>query len=622
MSIGVSDAAWAASMRTRTAARGPAALIELHQRVLPAGELCAGSAGLVAPLLHSVTEPAAESRPEVLHLLAAVAAAAGDSDAYPDCRDTLGAGLPELLTLLDDREPAVRAAAAGVLGEFGWCAAQVVAQLRSRFAAERAADVRLALVLAVGRLIDAIDAVDAERRRALRWLSRRRAGDDPTLRLAGALVARRRGRDVSAVLDGLVDADPAPLPGVRLTDWVAAELGEDREARIAVAGKLFEVRAGAGPDALRAAAAAICTWRSAASTLLPMVAQRLTDPDPAVRAGAAHLVAVAGADEPDRYADRLGPLLADPAARVADLAAWGLARMGDERCLPRLRNRALIGTSVFDVVQAHYPRQVYLFTAPALYDVLAPLRAWAGALLPRVGSALSDADSYHQRRVLSAVLAAWGPAAAPAVPDLVPLLESDAAVHACAALGAIGPAAGPAGHRLFRLVERGGTSRLRLAAGWAHWRVTGDPEAALRVLGAALDGELAATVLGMLGDLGPLAAAYAPRVRALATGPTGSDWLRVEAADCAWRLTGDPADALEPVLPVLAPLSTGRIGPATRPAAALAVVAAPADPRLVALLAPVATADRRYAYYGDWRAIADDEELARLAAKTTSGVDG
>jgi hypothetical protein len=617
-------------MRTRATLGGRAALIELHQRMLPAGELCPESAALVRPLLGHATEPSADLRADVLQLLAAVATAAasnpppegdqGDGDRRA-CRDALRGGIPALLALLEDREPQVRVAAAGVLGELDWCARDVVPAVRSRFAGERANDVRLALVLAVGHLLGAAPAggPDPERRRALRWLNRRRDADDPALRLARALLARRRARlaarvgDLPAVLDGLADAHPVPLPGTRLCDWVAAELGEDREARIAVAARLFGVPAGAGPDALRAAASVICTWRSAAATLLPMVAERLTDPDPAVRAGAAHLVAVAGAREPDRYGDRLATLLADPAARVADLAAWGLARMGDERCLPRLRNRALIGTSVFDVVQAHYPRDVYLFSAPALFDVLAPLHHWVGALLPRVGSALSDADSYHQRRVLTAVLAAWGPAAAPAVSELVPLLESDAAEHVCAALGAVGPAAAPAGHRLFRLVERGGTTRLRLAAGWAHWRVTGDPETALRVLGSALSGELAATVVAWLGDLGPLAAAHAAQVRALGAA-AGSDSVRVAAARCAWRLTGDPADAVEPVLPLLAPLRLHRVGPATRAAAAVAVAAAPADPRVVALLGPVATADRRYAYYGDWRAVADDEELATLAA--------
>ena len=48
MSVGVSQAAWAAPMRGRTLLGGHAALIELHQRVLPAGELCAESATLVA----------------------------------------------------------------------------------------------------------------------------------------------------------------------------------------------------------------------------------------------------------------------------------------------------------------------------------------------------------------------------------------------------------------------------------------------------------------------------------------------------------------------------------------------------------------------------------------------
>ena len=54
MPVGLTQAAWAAPMRTRTTLGGHAALIELHQRVLPAGQLCAESAGLVAPLLTQV----------------------------------------------------------------------------------------------------------------------------------------------------------------------------------------------------------------------------------------------------------------------------------------------------------------------------------------------------------------------------------------------------------------------------------------------------------------------------------------------------------------------------------------------------------------------------------------
>ncbi len=617
MSVGGREGVRGASARAGRPLHDPASLAELHYRVLPAGELSAGSAELVGPLVDHAATPGAAARTEVLDLLAAIALAvrsAGTSldnsePAYPDgCREALKTALPTLLGLLGDDDPAVRAAVAAVLGEFTWCAAEVVPVVRARFAGERAHAVRLALVLAVGHLLDTADDLDHERPRARRWLQRRRTGDDPTLRLAGALLARRAGRSraLPTVIEELADASPVPVPGTRLCDLLATELGPDREARIAVAARLFDVRGGAGQDALRAAAGAICTWRSAADPLLPIVAERLTDPDPTVRAAAVHLVAVAG---PEPYADLLAELLTDPTTRVADLAAWGLARMGDERCLPRLRNRVLMGTSVFDVVQAYYPRHVYLFTAPGLYDVLAPLRGWAGPLLPRVDSALADADSFHQQRALAAVLRAWGPLAAPAVPGLVPLLESDAAEHVCAALGAIGPAAAGARHRLFRLIERG-HSRVRVAAARAHWQVTGDPEPALRVLSEALDGELAVVALPLAADLGPLALSHAGRIRAIARAVVGAG-SRVDVARADWRLTGDTDLAAELLLTVLAPLAAGRVGPATLRAAIVA--AEIAEPRLAGPLTIAAGGDERLAFYGDWRAVADDERLRAYA---------
>jgi HEAT repeat protein len=582
--------------------------------------LSAGSAELVGPLVEHAATPGMAARTEVLELLAAIALAvrsAGTSldnsdGMYPvRCREALRVALPALLGLLGDDDAAVRAAAAAVLGELTWCAAEVVPVVRARFAGERAHAVRLALVLAVGHLLDTADDLVHERPRARRWLQRRRTGDDPTLRLAGALLARRAGRSraLPTVIEELADAGPVPVPGTRLCDLLATELGPDREARIAVAARLFEVRGGAGQDALRAAAGAICTWRSAAAPLLPIVAGRLTDADPGVRAAACHLVATAGAGEPERYADPLAELLTDPTTRVADLAAWGLARMGDERCLPRLRNRVLMGTSVFDVVQAYYPRHVYLFTAPGLYDVLAPLRGWAARLLPRVDSALADADSFHQQRALAAVLRAWGTDAAPAVPGLVPLLESDAAEHVCAALGAIGPAAAGARHRLFRLVERG-NSRVRVAAARAHWRVTGDPEPALRVLSEALAGELAVVALPLAADLGPLAARHVGRIREIARAVVGAG-SRVDVARADWRLTGDTDLAAQLLLTVLAPLAAGRVGPATLRAAIVA--AEIAEPRLAGPLSIAAGGDERLAFYGDWRAVADDEQLRGYA---------
>jgi hypothetical protein len=439
------------------------------------------------------------------------------------------------------------------------------------------------------------------------------------VRLAATVLAWRSGvprpQDLPALLAALPDAAPATLDGARLGDWIGGELRADRPAQVAVARLLFDVPAGAGSDALRAAAGAICAWRSATAELLPAVASRLTDPDPGVRACAAHLLAVLGgraADHVDGLAGSLVEALADPAARVADLAAWGLSRMDDRRCLPRLRNRALIGTSVFDVVQSYHPRDVYLFSPPGLFDVLAPLARWSGDLLPRIRSSLADADSYHQRRVLAAVLASWGPRAAPAVPELTRLVESDAAVHACVALAAVGPPAGTAGHRLFRLVERSASSRLRAFAAWAHWRVSGDPDPALRVLGDALYGELGVTALPLLADLGPAAAGHLDRLRLL--GRTGNDWLRAEVARALWLVAGDADEAWALLAPVLAPLAEGRATPVV--ARALSVVAELPDvpPAAEPLLRAVVDSDRRFGYYGDWRAVADDDDLLALAS--------
>jgi hypothetical protein len=623
MPEGGNQTAWAASTRAHgpplrlaaavaldDPAKRAAALADLARRLLPPAGLDPSAGVLVGPLIAYSRD--LDGTAEVLDLVAAIARAArvsapGDVAA---CRDALRAAMPALLALADGPDPPARAAAVAVLRELSWCADAVLPELQGRFAGERDPAVRLALVLAVGHLVEHV----SERRRALNWLRRRRTGTDPALRLAATVLAWRTGpsrpKDLPALLAKLPDADAATVDGSRLSDWIGSELRDDRPARVAVARQLFEVRAGAGAEALRAAAGAICAWRSAAGDLLSAVASRLDDPDPGVRACAAHLLAVLG-PRAAAHADGLADALADPAARVADLAAWGLSRMDDRRCAPRLRNRALIGTSVFDVVQAYYPRDVYVFSAPGLFDVLASLDRWAGELLPRIRSVLADADSYHQRRVLAAVLTRWGPRAASAVPELTRLVESDAAVHACAALAAIGPDAGTAGHRLFRLVERGASSRLRAAAAWAHWRVSGDPDTALRVLGDALYGELGAAVLPLVADLGSAAAGHLDRVRAL--GAAGNDWLRTEAARAVWLIAGDADEAWALLAPALAPLADGQATP-VMPRAVGVVGALPAVPEAAApLLRAVVEGDRRYSYYGDWRAVADDDELLALA---------
>jgi hypothetical protein len=552
---------------------------------------------LVTRLLAFVAEPGAPARVEILAGLAGA-------------RPALAAGVSALLSLALDSDPAVRAAATAALGALPERADQILSSLLGGSARERDPGVRLAQVLAVGRLVGAAGTT-THRRRALAWLRRRRAAADPTLRLAATAMAWRVGAARASDLPALRAVVAAAGPRAS-SDWLADELRDDRDARVAVALTLFE--APDGGAALTAAGYAVSTWRSAGPALLPLVAARLDDPTPGVRAGAAHLLA---AVDPAAYSDALAGALSDPAARVADLAAWGLARAGDPRCLPRLRNRALMGTSIFDVVRTFQPPGSYPFGAPGLLDVLAPLAGWAAELLPRIASALADADTYHQRRVLADALRCWGPAAAGAVPELVDLLETDAAGPACRALGAIGAAARPAGPRLLRLVRRGGSSRLRAVAAWAHWRVGGEPEPARRILGEALLGDLGPLVLPWLADLGPAAAAFTGRVRQLAA--EGSDRVRIDAARAIWRMNGDRAQAWDLLLPVLVRLTERRIGPAGRRALRVAGELVPVPAAALAPLRAVVVSDRRYGCYGDWRAVVDDDEFVRLAGAALDG---
>ncbi|MFI1279478.1 hypothetical protein ACH4U5_01725 [Streptomyces sp. NPDC020858] len=153
--------------------------------------------------------------------------------------------------------------------------------------------------------------------------------------------------------------------------------------------------------------------------------------------------------------------------------------------------------------------------------------------------------------------------------------------------------------------------RPRPWAAWAHWRITGDPETALRVCGAAARAGLGRPVLRYLADLGPLAAPYADAVRPLLTCP--GEWSRVGAAEAWWRITGDAAPAVEALLPELAPPAGHRVTPLVlRTVRALGAIGRPAAAALPVLQA-VMSSRRRHG--GD---ILRDEELFRVARKALS----
>ncbi|MFF2198716.1 hypothetical protein ACFVXK_38005, partial [Streptomyces sp. NPDC058157] len=150
-------------------------------------------------------------------------------------------------------------------------------------------------------------------------------------------------------------------------------------------------------------------------------------------------------------------------------------------------------------------------------------------------------------------------------------------------------------------------------AAWAYWRVTGDPEPALRVCGAAARAGLGQPVLRHLADLGPRAARYADAVRPLLTCP--GEWSRVGAAEAWWRITGDAPPAVAALLPELAPLTRHSATPLVRRTVrVLGAIGAPAAAALPALH-EVVSSPRRY------DGIRADEELLRVTREALGAIE-
>ncbi|GAB7047702.1 hypothetical protein [Catenuloplanes indicus] len=508
-------------------------------------------------------------------------------------RAALATAVPDLLVLLDDPGPRVRQHVMQTLVAVAPTDPGVAAALLARTRSESDP-------AALADLLHALDDLAAALPGWFRsWLSH----PEPPVRLAAvAALARRSGRagvnadgaagptgervppadavppaeggargpdeadDVAAGLlavpglSRLPDSPRFASPRSGRLDWLAGRLGvrPERAARFAAAAR----RAGTPETAALAVGAAVAVvWRyrvprpggpvvlppESWTALWATAADGLEHADHAVRRAAAELLAVAGeAARPHAGA------LVRALERDTDGAVLALTRLDDPRVLPVLRERSLAGTNVGS------------FMPPV--TVLGPMRVHAAVLLPSVRATIRAAGS--GAAMVLPVLAEWGPDAAGALPDLLPLLATEHAYRACVVLGRIGVAAAPAAETL-RALATGGLRPTRVGgvgtalpwpgtqvAAWAHWRVTGDPALALAVLGRAVTRGPGRADLARLADLGPLAAAHRDDVRALLTGP--GEWGRVEAAHAWWRLTGDPAPAVPVLLDALRAVADGR----------------------------------------------------------------
>ncbi|MGR6974759.1 hypothetical protein ACU639_35035 [Streptomyces cynarae] len=534
---------------------------------------------------------------------------------------------PGLRALLADPRPEVRRAALPLAGDAG--------ALLGRWHAETDPTVRLPVLLALGNAAaGSADAGAVDRVRAV--VAEMLRSDGPVMRVAAvhawaAFDPRAPVRELDLLVTVL--SDPAVRPLFEAVWYVPDVEGAfTREDVVTWTANLFEgaprtavsfvVRligaARRNGDTLLCRAALDEAWRlllvrpSAAPELLPLAGALLADPDDGVRYRAAHLLAVLGSRAAP-YADELAALLDDPGeaefleGTVGDHARWALTRIGDPRAMPGLVER------LYAPYRDHCSR-AYVTGDPRLpevEDVLTPLRAHAGTLLPTVRELLRDdgVDGPLTCCFLK-VLAAWGQAAAPALPEVVALLDDTRySLDAVDALVAMGPAAASAepAVRGCTVLDFPGNHR---KVAWAASRLGGDPDAALRLIGEAVQSEewpLHGPV-GLLADLGPAAARYADRVRHVME--HGDTSLRLRAAVTLWSITGEPepsaAVAEEYVLAFAdGDEAYGSFHDALRALARIGTV----SPLVRATLSTVRESDRRLSPYREYRAFLQDEEI-------------
>ncbi|MFF2956072.1 HEAT repeat domain-containing protein [Kitasatospora sp. NPDC057965] len=592
------------------------------------GWICSAAPAALPSLLRLAASPVVPlpSRRVVLELVSRLAAEAGrveEGFLDPGWRPAWEQALPKVLVLLTDPASEIRRDSAHLLGVCESPGDLVLPALVRCWQAEADPATRLDVVLALGKAVGRepagpratevlkvlrglLDAPDAQTRLAAVHAL---APADPDLAVQQVGVLLEAVRDPSVELwrhTSSVEGDVQ-----RVHRWTAALFtGPSPTFTLGLLRDHPDVDQRVG--ALAQAGGLLAQWRSVSTGLLPGLAARLDDPAPEVRFRAAELLACLG-PAAVAHADKVAVLLDDTAARdsrnretPAEAALWALARMNDPRCVPGLIELMADTRSGFAKGSAHYPDTAGLHhvVLPSIHEVLGRLADHAELLLPTIGTQLGAVTDDHALNGLCRVLAGWGPAAEAVVPQLLGLLENDRTWAAAAdALAGTGVAGSPAQDLL---LARSNSGEARAA--WAYWKVCGDPGPALEALGRAdSEGGITRPSLRMIADLGPHAARYADRLRALAA--DNDRWTRVEAAYALWAATGDVEISVPAMTSAVQELPDGTHLPVMLPAVRhLAQVGHAALPA-AQLLRGVPARDLRLRSNGGWRGFTQDEAI-------------
>ncbi|GHH84413.1 hypothetical protein [Streptomyces capitiformicae] len=576
-------------------------------------------------------DPAMGARLTLVELLTGLAKAAAKAE--PDKVDAEWPEAwrrhrPQLRALLTDPRPEIRRQALPL--------AEGVGELLERWRAETDPTVRLPVLLELGTAARTADTDAVERVRAV--LAEVLRTDGPVMRVAAVHAwAWFEPRAAVRELDLLVEvlSDPAVRPLFEAI-WYVPDFkwAFTREDVVSRAVGLFEdvphtaldfvVRlidaARRNGDAPLCSAALDEAWRllvdrpSAAPVLLPLAGALLADPDAGVRYRAAHLLAVLGRQAAP-YADGLAALLDDPGeagdlieGTVGEQARWALTRIGDERALPGLVEQ------LYAPYEGQWSRS-YCSGDPRLpevEDVLTPLSAHAETLLPAVRELLrKDGKGGSLTCSFLEVLQAWGPAAAPALPEVVALLDDARySVSAMEALMAMGPAARSAEPAVRRATVLDHPGNHEYVA-WAAWRLGGDRDTALAPIAEAVlteEGPLLYGPVERLGDFGPVAAPYADRVRYIMERCDG--YQRLKAAIALWSITAEAEPTVSVLTEYVLPMADGddSYGFLSFALSAFTRIGT-VSPAARAALRTLRDSDRRLSAHQDYRAVLGDEEM-------------
>ncbi|GAQ57029.1 HEAT repeat domain-containing protein [Streptomyces acidiscabies] len=587
---------------------GEEAADELHNLLFhQGGWICPAASAALPYLLRLAADSDVPGRLTILELIAMLAGEAGRvaerflDPAWPPAWDR---ALPGVLALLAAPEPEIRRAAADVIGACATPGAALLPTLLNSWRTETDLPTRLELTLALGKATRRTPTGD-HHAEAETLLREQLDAPHPQLRLAALHALAPVAPDhlpqaLEAVRDPSVDLwrqTSSIAAGPRAVQHWTADLFPGASPVYAL-GLLAD-----HPDdeqrigALAQAGDLLAQWRSPTTALLPEIARRLDDPATEVRYRAVELLACLGPTA-TAYADEVALLLDDTGVRttrtaetVAGAAVWALARMNDPRCLPAL-TECVTGTRAGLTWGGglHFSGRPHRPVLPSLQEVLTRLPDHADRLLPALTTRLATAKD---PRGLCDVLAAWGAAAHPAIPHLLPLLHDDQRwTPAATALAAMGEAAHEASARLLLRTRTPGDPEL---AAWAYWKTSGDPTPLLETTEAPSVRRLA--------DLGPHAAPFADRFRTLTTDI--DPWTRVNAAHALWSATGDTDHTIPVLTAEIRDLPNGTYVPVML-AAVRHLTRMGHAPRF---LDTVPTTDHRLHYFSGWRSFTEDETI-------------